>query len=1000
MTTRSPLGLAGLALAALLGLLALARLRVGSTLENDGLAVGALASLAIAALIYLLLRRNEDIRRSEQRFRDFAGMSADWFWEQDAELRFVYVSPGNEPITGIPAHWHYGKTRRGVDLLDVTPEAMHEHEESLKERRPFNDFRYGRIRPDGRKIRLTITGRPYFDSEGIFCGYRGVGQDITERERLDEALRTSEERFRAYAEASADWFWETDAHHRFIWMSDSVERITGVAPAWHYGKTREEIAAPGSDLEAFAALRKTLDAHEPFRDFEYNRKGPSGVHWLRASGTPIFGPDGAFKGYRGTGRDISSQRRAERLLVDAMESVPAGVVLFDAEDRIVYVNRRNAAILPETARLQVVGRKFEDILREQAASGFWDSRAGAPESWIASRMAEHRDPDPKGALSFHAGATWIEIFERRTSDGGTILLRFDVTLRRRLEAESAIARASLELIARGEPLAKLLDQLARGFEVIFPEQLCSILLVDEGGRHLRLGAAPSLPEEYNRAIDGIPIGPTEGSCGTSAFTGEPVFVSDITLDPRWDKYRALALAHGFAACWSVPIKAASGEVLGTFALYARKPSDPDAFAVDSVERGARLVSLAIERQRAEREVKASAELLVGSQRLGKTGYVLTDIRNGRVRWSETLFELYGEPKRDWISIEEAIGIVHPDDVAAFTEKRAAVLAKGGVFDMVHRARRAGGGWGWDRKIGAARYDAKGEIVGLLTFVQDIDEQVATTAALRQREADLTEVNRRLQAQAADLEVLNTRYAAEREAAIAADRAKSQFLANMSHELRTPLNAIIGFSELISHAMVGPLDAKYRGYADDVLVSGRHLLSVINDILDMAKIEAGSHRLSIETVRLAELIDACVKMVLGRASEAGVRTEVQGADALPPVRVDPLAVKQILLNLLSNAVKFTPRGGSVVVRVALAPGNALALSVADTGIGIAPEDKVHLFEAFWRADNAHNRRHEGTGLGLAISRRLAELHGGKIEIESEVGNGTTVRVSIPNAVQPM
>jgi two-component system cell cycle sensor histidine kinase PleC len=186
----------------------------------------------------------------------------------------------------------------------------------------------------------------------------------------------------------------------------------------------------------------------------------------------------------------------------------------------------------------------------------------------------------------------------------------------------------------------------------------------------------------------------------------------------------------------------------------------------------------------------------------------------------------------------------------------------------------------------------------------------------------------------------------------------------------------------------------------VLISGRHLLSVINDILDMAKIEAGSHRLSIETVRLAGLIDACVKMVMGRASEAGVRAEVQGADALPPVRVDPLAVKQILLNLLSNAVKFTPRGGSVAVRAALVPGNALALSVADTGIGIAPEDKVHLFEAFWRADNAHNRRHEGTGLGLAISRRLAELHGGKIEIESEVGKGTTVRVSIPNAVQPM
>jgi PAS domain S-box-containing protein len=234
--------------------------------------------------------------------------------------------------------------------------------------------------------------------------------------------------------------------------------------------------------------------------------------------------------------------------------------------------------------------------------------------------------------------------------------------------------------------------------------------------------------------------------------------------------------------------------------------------------------------------------------------------------------------------------------------------------------------------------------------------------------------------------------AARDLSESANRAKSQFLANMSHELRTPLNAIIGFSEVISAALFGPLDARYRDYAQDIHGSGHHLLRIINDLLDLSKVEAGRLELRDEPVKIASLFETCRRMVADRAAVTGVDLDFQPTELV--VSADELRLEQVLLNLVSNAVKFTPVGGHVTVSAKAGASGETFITVADTGIGMAPDDIPRALQPFGQIDNSLARPHGGTGLGLPLAQRLIELHGGTMTIDSELGAGTTVTIVLP------
>jgi len=241
-----------------------------------------------------------------------------------------------------------------------------------------------------------------------------------------------------------------------------------------------------------------------------------------------------------------------------------------------------------------------------------------------------------------------------------------------------------------------------------------------------------------------------------------------------------------------------------------------------------------------------------------------------------------------------------------------------------------------------------------------------------------------------------RLIAAKEAAEAANRAKSEFLANMSHELRTPLNAIIGFSGMMSDRMFGPLDDKYAEYAGIIGDSGRHLLAIISDILDLSKADADRMMLAEERVEIEDVVELGSKIVEDMARRAQIKFVSEIEEKLPPLIGDPAKLTQILVNLLSNAVKFTPPGGQVRLRVGRRAHRGITFQVEDTGVGMSPDQIPIALAPFGQISNSLTRRHDGVGLGLPLTKRLVELHGGTMELDSEPGKGTTASVHLPEA----
>ena len=276
----------------------------------------------------------------------------------------------------------------------------------------------------------------------------------------------------------------------------------------------------------------------------------------------------------------------------------------------------------------------------------------------------------------------------------------------------------------------------------------------------------------------------------------------------------------------------------------------------------------------------------------------------------------------------------------------------------------------------APYQTLAFVVGALTMI-------AIIATMRLASAKMRRINENLRLSEARL--------AE------ASKAKSDFIAHMSHELRTPLNAIIGFSEMIREAMIGPLDARYRSYGADIHSAGRHLQNVIDDILDISKIEGGRLELHNEAVSIIDTLDSCRRIVAPMAEATGVALSLDVPANLPLIRCDALRFRQILLNLMSNAVKFTPAGGSATVAADIEDGFVL-ITIADTGIGMGEEEIAIALEPFRQVASSVGdtltRRFAGTGLGLPLAKTLVELHGGTLAIESAPRRGTKVLIRLP------
>ena len=336
-------------------------------------------------------------------------------------------------------------------------------------------------------------------------------------------------------------------------------------------------------------------------------------------------------------------------------------------------------------------------------------------------------------------------------------------------------------------------------------------------------------------------------------------------------------------------------------------------------------------------------------------------------FSERFAEVTGVPETMLLGKTRQETGVPGVDAATWQQHLADLQAHRPFRNFVHSRQKPGGETVWLSINGNPWFDRDGTFRGYRGTGRDITEQMATQRALQ----------------------------TAKEEAEAANRTKSEFLANISHELRTPLNAIIGFSEVMLASEAEAQDnSRHRGYLEDIHSSGLHLLSLINDILDLSKIEAGADELNEESLDVAEVARKVLRVVRQRADKAGVAFEWSADTELPALLADERKLKQALLNLVVNAIKFTPAGGRVSLAISCSDTEGYAFEVIDNGIGMAPEDIATALRQFGQVDSALNRRYEGTGLGLPLTKALVELHGGTLELDSRLGEGTKVRIRLP------
>ena len=533
----------------------------------------------------------------------------------------------------------------------------------------------------------------------------------------------------------------------------------------------------------------------------------------------------------------------------------------------------------------------------------------------------------------------------------------------------------MNLIAGGESLSSVLEAIVQAVEAEDPAIVCSILLLDAEGRHLLMGAAPSLPDAYNQAIHGIEIGAAVGSCGTAAFLKRRVVVEDIQADPLWAGFRDLAAEAGLAACWSQPILAVDDTVMGTFAIYQRQVRAPNEEDIAFIEAAAELAAIAIDRRRAEEALAASearaheaAENARDTARNLSTFFdvsldmlCIRDMQGRFVKLSQAWETVLGY-SIEALQDTPLLPLLHPDDVDATRAYMAQADATGEVRGFVNRYRHADGSY---RQL-EWRARRSGDLV--FAVARDVTERLKVEAEM----------------------------AAAHAAAKAANQAKSDFLANMSHEIRTPLNGVIGVAAALGQ---GDLNPAQREMVDLIQGSGETLERLVSDILDVSKIEAGQLTLHARAFDLAPTLKGLFDLTRMRAEEKGLAFLVEGEDVARGVFLgDAVRIGQVLGNLLSNAVKFTDRG-EVVARIDLEePGEGavprLILEVQDTGVGFDPAQGEMIFQRFSQADATITRRFGGSGLGLSISKTLVEMMGGEIWAESLPGGGSLFRAALP------
>ena len=538
--------------------------------------------------------------------------------------------------------------------------------------------------------------------------------------------------------------------------------------------------------------------------------------------------------------------------------------------------------------------------------------------------------------------------------------------------DQAAAQADvLEGVVRHVPLEESLEAIVAAIEHQLPGAVCSVLLLNDG-QTLHHMAGAQLPENYRQSIDGVAIGMGQGSCGTAAFTGTSVVASDVTVDHNWTDFRDIATAHGLRSCWSTPIVAAEdGEVLGTFAVYRPTVWKPDQTAIGLVDRFTHLAAVAIEHHRLFGALAESEARFRSAFEGTAAGIGLVSLEGSFLKVNRALTDLVGRPE--------------------------AQLVGTNLLDLVEPSHRnlVTGSWTEAADPRSAAHSLRSVNVALRTSNGAAPVWLSLRTSLIAGESGESERQPYLYVEVRDITAARKQLVdlRAREAAEAANQAKSDVLALVSHELRTPLNVILGFAQVMQ--LVDLDQPQTMQSVDQIVKAGRHLSDLINGLLDLSRIESGQLGVDVESVESLAVIGEAIELVRPLASTRQIElVNDTGDNAEHYVVADRRCMRQVLINLLDNAVKYTPAQGRVEVAVSVSPEGSSRISVTDSGPGIPADSLDDVFQPFHRLDRDAAAQRDGTGLGLALCARLMHEMGGSIGVSSKVGVGSSFWFDLP------
>jgi PAS domain S-box-containing protein len=1031
--------------------------------------------------------RDDELQRSEQRFRNLV--------EGSIQGLVVYVD--NKPVFANQAMANILGHDGPDDILRLESSDDFVHPGEIERLAGYRrDRLLGRAAPDIYEFRalrkdgstVWLESRPTIAEWDGQRAIQGTCVDISERKRAEAALSESEARFRDFAEVASDWYWQSDARHRFTEYSVNDSEATMADREWNniLGKTRFERRHPDdSDDEIWQRHVADLEARRPFRNFVYRSQDIEGEsRYVRVSGKPVFNAGGGFVGYRGTGSDVTELRRRDAALKQSEQrfrnlaegSIQGLIVHVGAKP--IFANQAIANLLGYDSPHDMLGvESFEDFL---CPSAFQAIRAIATTS-------KRGDPLPEtvemGMLRRDGVPVWVEArptvvdWDGRPATLATIV---DITRRKSRDDELRASEQRFRNLAEGS-IQGLIVHI--GSTPVFANQAFADILgydspdevfglistkaflhpadaertLEIRERLLRGESAPGVLELLALRKDGttvwIEVRPT-----VVKWDGEPAIhsaVVDISERKRAEEaleaserrfkdftesgsdwYWESDAEHRFTAEY-VNFDTAGPQswrrVVGLTRFDFRVDDDRDdaswiAHRADlEAHRPFRNFSYRIlHKDGTYHHIKTNGKPIFDDKQqfVGYRG-TASDV-TAEMEAREAAARAQAELQDAIASISEGFAYFDADDRLVYINERyreiaheaADLMVPGrtmaeivrqsaarGIYagsmgnpeawktERLKRFRKAEGSHEIERSDGRCLRvsERKTSSGGTVSVAFDITERKRAEDALARAHDELeAKVEERTEALQSEI---GERKLAEEEAT-RANQAKSEFLSSMSHELRTPLNAMLGFTQLLRDFPDQPLSEEQKGHIGQIIDGGKHLLGLVNEVLDLSRVESGRLDLTPEPTALAQAVRESLILVQPLAEERGITVSFAAhAGSALMVQADPSRLKQVLLNVLSNAVKYNHAKGSVTVSTTTGDGDLARVDIRDTGPGIAADRHDEVFRPFSRL-GAEASKIEGTGIGLTISRQLIESMGGTLDFTSTPGQGSTFWIELP------